>query len=696
MPNLAALSPSPRLQFFDSNGIPLAGGKLFTYSAGTSLQLATFTDSTEAANNTNPVILDSTGAASVWLGASFYRFVLQDSNSVQIFDIDNISSSNLPFITNFSFLEGATQPGVPGSDLLYGLSSRHRLAFNNNNTGEDVVVGENTTDTLAHKTLTGPIIHGGTIDAPTFSGIASGTFNFIGTTSLRNINTIQLVDQQPGATADAQFVAAMAVIPNGGILDARGYGATGRIWAAHVNIGSATVQYTVLLDRATQFSVTVNSGLSAITLWSGSAIVAAGTSNPIPNTGGFNLAPGANVASILNFSSATSEPIVGVHGITLRGNATATVTNGLIDVLNLTDQTTISDIIVWDFTNTVGILVRTAANIALGPINFTNVTVNGLGNTGARPVQITTSGNGELGPVNFIGGSLTHPGPGGLSIVDIQGPAASSLINGINFFGTQFESSSGADIGINCVNCFAIHGVGLIFTAGSGGAGTSCIKISNSGGITGQLTFDNITNYNAWANTIQDAINSVNITEARLVHYTYLPPVPSVHSNDTYGSSGLVMGRSNLGLILGKPIITYNGLTTVGNGVPSELAQISLTAQTALIAATTLYTPLASGKFRISAYLKVTTVAGTSSTLGAVTITFTDPTDSVAQSQVIQMQTEAGASATTNAGNLTTSKLSGTLEIEAKIGVPIQYAIAYASNAAAAMNYKASLTLEAI
>ncbi len=54
-------------QFLDDNGDPLAGGKLYSYEAGTSTPLATYTDVTGSVANSNPVILDSGGRASVWI-----------------------------------------------------------------------------------------------------------------------------------------------------------------------------------------------------------------------------------------------------------------------------------------------------------------------------------------------------------------------------------------------------------------------------------------------------------------------------------------------------------------------------------------------------------------------------------------------------------------------------------------------------
>ena len=126
------------------------------------------------------------------------------------------------------------------------------------------------------------------------------------------------------------------------------------------------------------------------------------------------------------------------------------------------------------------------------------------------------------------------------------------------------------------------------------------------------------------------------------------------------------------------------------------VTEIDLTAQTAAVSSTNLVASPVTGRYRISAYLKVTTAAtgAATSTLGAVTITYHDGTDGVAQSVVMQMQTEAGAAATTNTGNATTSVLAGQLVIFAATGTAIKYAIAYASNAANTMAYEAHLSAE--
>lgn len=85
------LSPVLRQRFFDANGNPLAGGKIYTYQAGTSTPQATYTDSTGATPNANPVVLDSNGYAPIWFNTAFsYKVIVKDSSDVTIFTEDNI------------------------------------------------------------------------------------------------------------------------------------------------------------------------------------------------------------------------------------------------------------------------------------------------------------------------------------------------------------------------------------------------------------------------------------------------------------------------------------------------------------------------------------------------------------------------------------------------------------------------------
>ncbi len=95
---MAAKLPIPNLTFspLGTGGLAVPGGVLYTYVAGGTTPQNTFTDETGVSANTNPVILDSTGNANVWLtpGAS-YRFDLYDSNGVLLRTVDNVPGGTL-------------------------------------------------------------------------------------------------------------------------------------------------------------------------------------------------------------------------------------------------------------------------------------------------------------------------------------------------------------------------------------------------------------------------------------------------------------------------------------------------------------------------------------------------------------------------------------------------------------------------
>jgi len=118
---MSTLAPTPKLQFFDANGAPLVGGKLYTYAAGSTTPLASYTDSTGNTANTNPVILDSRGEANVWLSGAIYKFALYDSTNVLIWTVDNINGSTFASnatgdgtTTAFSVVNGFTAIYING------------------------------------------------------------------------------------------------------------------------------------------------------------------------------------------------------------------------------------------------------------------------------------------------------------------------------------------------------------------------------------------------------------------------------------------------------------------------------------------------------------------------------------------------------------------------------------------------------
>jgi hypothetical protein len=108
---MTTLTPTPKQQFVDANGVPLSGGKVYTYTAGTTTPLATYTDSSGTVPNTNPVILDSRGEASIWIGAASYKFKLTTSTDVEIWTVDNVQSDSLNILPSLAASGGSALIG---------------------------------------------------------------------------------------------------------------------------------------------------------------------------------------------------------------------------------------------------------------------------------------------------------------------------------------------------------------------------------------------------------------------------------------------------------------------------------------------------------------------------------------------------------------------------------------------------------
>jgi len=81
-------------QFFDNNGVPLSGGKLYTYQAGTTTPQTSYTTNAGNVARTNPIVLDSAGrvpsGGEIWITSQAYKFVLNTSADVLIATYDNI------------------------------------------------------------------------------------------------------------------------------------------------------------------------------------------------------------------------------------------------------------------------------------------------------------------------------------------------------------------------------------------------------------------------------------------------------------------------------------------------------------------------------------------------------------------------------------------------------------------------------
>jgi hypothetical protein len=80
-------------QFFDNNGVPLSGGLIYQYQAGSSTLLTTYTTVNGNVANANPIVLDASGrpANEIWMQTGYsYKFVIQTAAGSTLQTLDNL------------------------------------------------------------------------------------------------------------------------------------------------------------------------------------------------------------------------------------------------------------------------------------------------------------------------------------------------------------------------------------------------------------------------------------------------------------------------------------------------------------------------------------------------------------------------------------------------------------------------------
>lgn len=238
----------PHIQFFSANGTPLAGGKVFTYDAGTTTARATCKTVSSSgvcsAFNTDPIILNAGGFADIWLANQSYKFVVQNSTGVQQWTVDNVAGylGLLNLANTWTFGQTFSQPitvtpsdnqivvGAAGSQTIFDAppASGGGVTLHNQTAQSDTYVYRNSTDILANKTLTSPTLNSPTITTPTMNGIqvCNGPGTYINVNNDNSTGTVQnaivkLVSTNPAtavkaANSDSSGLVGI-VCANGGI-----------------------------------------------------------------------------------------------------------------------------------------------------------------------------------------------------------------------------------------------------------------------------------------------------------------------------------------------------------------------------------------------------------------------------------------------------------------------------------------------
>lgn len=350
-------------------------------------------------------------------------------------------------------------------------------------------------------------------------------------------------------------------------------------------------------------------------------------------------------------------------------------------------------------------LIDTAGNIVSGA----TVTVYNTGtlvkptiysDDGVTPVAnpVTTDASGRFSfyvadgrfDLAFAGSGITSYSLSDIEIADLNGSSSSAdLTWKCNKIQLADGSAAAPSIGFQSATGTGIHRQGSNLSLNV--AGVSYFQVNTSGHLVPTTTA--VSDIGTAALKVNNLFINTLATGATLTTPTITSPTITTPIVSAPVISGVTAMAS---ATLSSTITNYNGVATVGNGIASEVATVDLTAQTAAIGTTTLYTTPAAGQYQLLWNAKITTAAGTSSTLGALTIVYTDP-DGVAITITAPAFISAGTVATTSAANTTSTVLLGApLLLNCKSATVISYAFGYASNAANAMNYNVHLRLESL
>jgi microcystin-dependent protein len=132
-------------QFFTTTGLPLNGGYLYTYQAGSTTPATTYSDNAGTIANTNPIQLGTDGRPQVeiWLTYGInYKFVLADSSNAVIQTYDNLYG-----------IIGVQ--GTSGTSIPTGLISLWSGSIGSIPTGWNLCDGSNGTPNLTDRFIVG-------------------------------------------------------------------------------------------------------------------------------------------------------------------------------------------------------------------------------------------------------------------------------------------------------------------------------------------------------------------------------------------------------------------------------------------------------------------------------------------------------------------------------------------------------------
>lgn len=449
--------PMPRLQFFDASGRPLAGGKVYTYSAGTSTPLVTYTDATGTVANANPVVLDAGGFANIWVKNSVYRIVVQNSAGVQQWTADNVANPGAFAASGgYAVLDGAGF--VPQAELNYSnggtgavnRSIQSKLSEPGVSVRDYGAIGDDSTDDLAafQRAAAALPATGGRIFIP------NGKYKLSATWVISQPGVVvQGCGSNQSPVFDASDTVACSIDYQGGAAPA------------------ISVQANMV--RLSGFSVTNSGGLGTI------GIEIKGNYFDADHIAVLNPSNGFTVAAIKTDAAAVRQQIY-LDKLFLQGNAAAvileqtiaarltnvrSVKNGAsaikvgptVSCFNISILGSIFDVFDTDGLTAAAITIYKASNVTIESNYFELAEWNSSPNpaaSGQLALRLSPTFDNDNMGVYFVGNWVQANS----ILANVVGTSASKIINGLTVSGNIFRSYTAAAVNVPLAQPLTIAG----------------------------------------------------------------------------------------------------------------------------------------------------------------------------------------------------------------------------------------------
>jgi hypothetical protein len=572
------------VQQFTNAGLVLAGGKIFTYIAGTSTQATTYRDNTGGVANANPIILDSSGrvpsSSEIWLaGGQTYKFVLQDANGNVLATQDNLYgindlTSGFGSASSVAYIQGTT--GAVSRTVASKLQeSISVIDFGADPTGatDSTIAFRNCSAACALSAVSGGTsrmfipkgiyLITGTINIQ-FSGMVfgSGQHDTVVTTNVAALNIFTTTGSY-GAVTFSDFMITCSVTASGG--SGIAVGTTGQTDPTQQRTRVQNVQFNslyngVIVSNAAYWSIDRCDFFDFLNYGVYSSCTA-------------NFDAGDSSITECLFSSATSAGIYGVYAVNNVRIQNNKFLGCNISILVAPPQVS--------FNGTISNTTLTVSSVTQGVLSV-GQTIYGTGVTPSTTITSLGTGTGLTGTYNVSNSQTigSEAMSGSATVVDHQ--IIGNSIEGFGAYGILFQTPAtgtgiaNSHIVSNEVACMKASSVGIAISGAVGGlvitnnmvvtaavSSTGIFVTASTAGTPGQILCAQNNVSGGGTSTTGIGFNATNsFLQGNLVAGPTVPYVLSAQSTTLFKDIALNFGGLPAAAANGSVIYCYDGTIT--------------------------------------------------------------------------------------------------------------------------------------